>query len=95
MTPEGRVKARVSKLLQGTDFLYYWMPVPSGYGATTLDYVGCHMGRFFSIETKTPGKKPTHRQTICIETMIAAGAKVFVIDGENGQYEELERWLNG
>jgi hypothetical protein len=92
MTPEGNVKAKVTKILKATDTLYYWMPVPSGYGDTTLDYVGCHYGRFFGIETKAPGKKPTDRQNMIIGLMQRAGAKVFVIDGDTG---ELEKWLSG
>lgn len=92
MTPEGKVKAKVTKILKATDTLYYWMPVPSGYGDTTLDYVGCHYGRFFAIETKAPGKKPTDRQNMIISMMQRAGARVFVIDGDT---EELEKWLSG
>jgi penicillin-binding protein-related factor A (putative recombinase) len=66
------------------------MPVQGGYGQSTLDYIGCHNGRFFSIETKAPGKKPTDRQNMIIDQMNAAGGKTFVIDGD---LEELEEWL--
>jgi penicillin-binding protein-related factor A (putative recombinase) len=38
------------------------MPVPSGYGESTLDYIGCYKARFFAIETKKPGGKLTPRQ---------------------------------
>ena len=27
-----------------------------------MDFLGCYRGRFFAIETKAPGKKPTLRQ---------------------------------
>jgi hypothetical protein len=89
-TPEGRVKQKVSSLLKATSGLYYDMPVPGGFGGSTLDYVGCHLGRFFAIETKRPGGKPTPRQRQIIARMEAAGAKVCVIDGDLG---ELEDWL--
>ena len=90
-TPEGKVKAQVKSLLQLHD-AYYFMPVQSGYGMQTLDFLGCHRGRFFAIETKAPGKKPTPRQELTIEKMLKGRAKVFVIDGN---LDELEDWLNG
>jgi hypothetical protein len=93
MTPEGKVKAQVKRVLKpyrDSDELYYWMPVPSGYGDAMLDFVGSHLGRFFAIETKAPGKEPTDRQKLTIEFMRRSGAKVFVIDGDT---KELEAWL--
>lgn len=90
-TPEGRVKKQVSDLLKSTPRCYYFMPVPGGFGMTTLDYVGCYRGMFFAIETKKPGGKPTARQNQIIGTMQAANAKVFVIDGD---LEELKAWLS-
>lgn len=90
-TPEGRVKARVSKLLQSVTDLYYWMPVVSGYGGTTLDYVGCYRGYYFTIETKAPGKHPTPRQSVVLGSVRRAGGKTFIIDSED--LSELEAWL--
>lgn len=89
-TPEGKVKAKVSRLLSATPGVYYHMPVPGGYGGTTLDYIGCYLGSFFAIETKKPGAKPTDRQKQIIASIERAGGKVFVIDGNT---EELEQWL--
>ena len=93
-TPEGKVKRKVSAIL--ADFAsttYYTMPVPGGYGESTLDYVGCNLGRFFAIETKAPGKKPTDRQNAIATMMTRAGGKVFVIDGDEDQLQELRDWL--
>ena len=90
MTPEGKVKAKVKAALVKAG-AYYHMPVTNGFGAPTLDFVGCHRGNFFAIETKAPGKKPTPRQEITISQMQAAGGKVFVIDGDT---TELESWLS-
>lgn len=90
-TPEGRVKQKVSGLLKATPGVFYDMPVPSGYGGSTLDYIGCYLGRFFAVETKAPGKKPTARQKQIIAAIERAGGKTFVIDGD---LTELEDWLN-
>jgi hypothetical protein len=89
-TPEGRVKKKVSDFLKSVDNLYYFMPVPSGYGESTLDYLGCYRGKLFAIETKAPGKKPTSRQETTIRFIRAAGGKVFVIDGD---ITELTEWI--
>ncbi len=89
-TPEGKVKAKVSRLLRETPGVYYHMPVPGGFGGTTLDYIGCYLGKFFAIETKKPGGKPTDRQQMIIGQIEQAGGKVFVIDGEP---TELQQWI--
>jgi hypothetical protein len=91
-TPEGKVKAKVSGLLKATAGVWYTMPVPSGFGESTLDYLGSYYGRFFAVETKAPGKKPTSRQQNTIAAIERSGAKVFVIDGD---LTELENWLKG
>lgn len=88
-TPEGKVKDKVKKVLM--QYGAYWhCPVQNGLGAPTLDFVGCYRGRFYAIETKAPGKKPTPRQELTITGMRAAGAAVFVIDGDT---RLLENWL--
>lgn len=90
-TPEGRVKSKVKKVLDPFQpLLWYFMPVPNGYGKQTLDFIGCDRGRYFAIETKAPGEKPTSRQDQTIDDMRAAGARVFVVDGDT---TELEAWL--
>ncbi len=89
-TPEGKVKAKISKVLRDTPDLYYEMVVPGGYGKSGLDYSGCYYGRAFYIEAKRPGEKPTPRQETTIAEQRRARAKVFVIDGDVG---ELVMWL--
>jgi len=93
MTPEGKVKNLVKKLFEKYDYLYYHMPVQSGYGAPSLDFICCHMGRYFAIETKAPGKQLTPRQEITVSGIKAAGGAVFVVDGPES-LKEVEQWLN-
>lgn len=93
-TPEGKVKQKVSSILKNVPGLFYDMPVPGGYGGSTLDYVGCYRGRFFAIETKKPGGKPTPRQEHIIARMSEAGGAVFVIDGvSDDSLSEFVNWL--
>jgi len=91
MTPEGKVKKQVSTLLKSYSCLFYTMPVPSGFGESTLDYMGCYRGHYFAIETKAPSKRPTPRQQTVIAQMQQAGGAVFVIDGD---LTELKQWLD-
>jgi len=91
MTPEGKVKEQVKYLLRQHK-AYYHMPVSNGMGAPTLDFICCLNGRFFAIETKAPGKKPTLRQQGTMESMSRAGAAVFVVAGEEGM-SELREYL--
>lgn len=94
-TPEGKVKKMVGRVLEEFservwvgDFhvvtLYQFWPVPSGFGASSLDCIVCYYGRAIYIETKAPGKKPTPRQQLTIAEVRGAGGSVLVIDGEAG-----------
>ena len=92
-TPEGKVKAAIDKVLEQYGArIYRFMFVPSGYGQTTVDYLGCFEGKFFAIEAKRPGKKPTARQKLILADIQAAGGRCFVIDDAENT-DELAIWL--
>lgn len=93
MTLEGKVKAKVKKILNACDSMYYFMPVQTGYGAPTLDILGFHCGLGFAIETKAAGKKLTRRQEVIKKDMELSGIPVFVIDGKENSFSKLEEWL--
>ncbi len=94
MTPEGKVKAKVSKIIaKYIPDVYKFMPVPSGYGPSSLDYILCVEGKFVAIETKAPGKSLTPRQLVTVREITKAGGLVFVIDGNGNQYEMLEKFF--
>jgi hypothetical protein len=80
-TPEGRIKNKINKLLDSYDGrIYKHMPVPSGYGKATIDYLLCFDGLFIGVEAKAPGEKPTPRQNDVLADIRAAGGSTFVID---------------
>ena len=92
-TPEGKIKKKINALLDSYGAaLYRDMPVPSGYGKPTLDYVCCYRGMYFAIEAKRPTKEPTTRQEGTIEDMRAAGARVFVVNDDDS-LDALAVWL--
>jgi len=95
MTPEGRVKEKVKKLLKEAG-AYYHMPVQNGMGKPSLDFVCCHQGRFLAIETKTEKGDLTLRQKATMQEMQDAGAIVLVIRGvsDGDGFAILESFLN-
>lgn len=93
MTPEGKVKQQVKRLLTKYGAYQFW-PVQMGYGAATLDCLGYYRSYGYAIETKAPGKKPTKRQLVTIAEMLESGIPVFVIDGTTCEdWVRLENWL--
>jgi len=91
VTPEGRVKEEVKKLLKEYG-VYRFMPVQTGMGAPGLDFFCCYKGRFFAIETKTMGGRPTPRQRKTMDEIEAAGGATFLVDGGESLYA-LDKWL--
>ncbi len=98
MTPEGKIKAMVSRGLKDIQarhpgLLWVRMPVTRGMGRPWLDYHLCANGITVAIETKkdpktdlTPQQKATKRE------LEAAGAKVFVVNDEPTASFAL-RWI--
>lgn len=81
MTPEGKIKAQVAKMLKKIG-AYYFFPATGGYGRSGVpDIVGCYEGRFFAIECKAAGKKPTALQAREMRLIQDAGGYVTVYDG--------------
>jgi hypothetical protein len=89
-TPERKVKKLVSKTLAALG-AYSFYPVTGGFGTSGVpDIVGCYRGRFFGIECKANGNKPTTLQQINLDKIAAAGGIALVIDEKNvGSLKEL------
>ena len=61
-TPEAKVKAAVVKILKDHG-VYYFFAATHGYGRSGIpDIVCCVQGKFFAIECKAGGNKPTALQ---------------------------------
>lgn len=90
------MKAQVRKALALYEpYIWTYWPVPTGFGKSPLDVIGCYRGYFFTVETKAAGKKPTLRQAEEINGVGNAMGKSFVIIGEDSPVlEELRSWLN-
>ena len=85
MTPEGKVKAKIDKILKsaGEDI---WFAKPRGgpYGkAGTPDYLVCVGGFFLAIEAKAGDNQPTPLQREQHKMICRAGGMVLVVNEEN------------
>jgi len=90
-TPEGKIKQKISHVLSKHK-AYYFMPVPTGFQATSIDYFACLKGRFIAIEAKAPGKHLTSRQDYVFELIRAAGGLTFEISSPE-EIEALDKVL--
>ena len=71
-TPEGLVKKKVRNYLNERG-AYFFFPVQTGIGASTVDILCCIDGYFVGIECKAEGKKLTPRQTLILRQIRDAG----------------------
>ena len=83
MTPEAKVKAKVRKLLQEVG-AYYAMPLTGGYGNSGVpDFLICKDGKFYGIECKANGGKPTALQLKHHDDIRKAGGIALIVDETN------------
>lgn len=94
MTPEGKTKAKVKKLLAAVTGIYYRMPPANMYGQAGLaDFIGMLDGVSFQIETKAGRGKMTALQRKNALEFQAAGGVFFLVDGTEEMYTLLEAFL--
>jgi hypothetical protein len=83
LTPEGKVKAKVRRLLDAAN-VYYFMPATGGYGRSGVpDIVGCCNGKFFAIECKAGKGVTTALQDNELRKIKEAGGIALVINEIN------------
>lgn len=89
-TPEGKVKDMVRrKMTAAFSKCYRFMPVQTGLGASTLDFLYCVEGLFIAIETKAGTAKPTPRQQIVVRQIEEAGGLAFVVRDETTMHDAI------
>lgn len=79
MTPEGKVKAAVDRILKRYG-AWYVKPVSNGMGRAGIpDYLVCFMGRFLAIECKGSDQgKPTPLQSQQLALIHQAGGATYI-----------------
>lgn len=88
MTPEGKVKLEIRKLLKQ---LKCWTSWPTTTGFSTSgdpDVIFLYRGKFFGIEAKAPGRRRERNrgcsslQTLRMTEIEASGGRCFVVDSK-------------
>jgi Holliday junction resolvase len=83
VTPEGKVKQAVKKLLE-ISHVYFFMPSANGYGRAGIpDFIACCNGHFLAIETKAGKGTTTALQDREIARINDAGGTALVINERN------------
>jgi hypothetical protein len=92
-TPEGKIKDKVSAMLQRHGF-WYFLPGNNGFGKSGIpDFICCIEGQFVGIECKaTQDKQPTALQLKRKVEIRTAGGMWFLI-GSQTAIDDLERIL--
>ena len=85
-TPEGKVKAKVKRVLD-THKVYHFSPPGMGLGRAGIpDIIACYDGRFIGIECKAGKNKTTAIQDKNIRAIQASGGIAMVINEDNLEY---------
>lgn len=93
MTPERRVKRKLTEMLKKYG-VWYFFPAANGMGRAGIPDVICIIrGQFVGVECKADRtKKPTALQAHCGEGIQAAGGRWFLVFDEDS-CAELERYI--
>jgi Holliday junction resolvase len=94
VTPEGRVKAAVRKVLDA-EGVYYFMPAANGFGRAGIpDIICCVQGFFLALELKAGNGKTTALQDREITAINVHGGRAVVINENNiNEVKEIIAWI--
>lgn len=92
-TPEKKVKVKVCGILKKLG-AYYFYASTGGYGSSGVpDIIACYKGKFFGIECKANGNKPTALQQKHLRDISVQGGVSLLIDETN--VDMLEYYVTG
>ena len=93
MTPEGKVKAEIKRILKKHN-AYYFMPQPGFTCRSGIpDFICCVNGHFLAIEAKAESKQPTALQQQELDKITAVGGIGVCINIDN--IATLDTLING
>lgn len=83
MTPEGKVKKQVKKILDDVG-AYHFSPMTAGYGRSGVpDIIACYKGKFIGIECKAGKNEPTLLQKHNMKLINQSGGLSIVVNEGN------------
>lgn len=81
---ESDLSAAITKKLNKIPGVKCQKLIASVFGSAVLDIIGSKDGRFFWLEVKQPGRKPTDRQFLTMKSWIGSGAIATWTDSVDG-----------
>lgn len=89
MTPEGKVKQSIKKVLDSRQGIWYFMPIPL-HNRGIHDFIGVYRGMFFSIEAKAGRGRATELQKLVGQQIEEAGGRWLLVNEDSiGEVEKL------
>ena len=83
MTPEGKVKKQVKKILDDIG-AYHFSPMSGGFGRSGVpDIIACYKGRFIGVECKAGKNEPTLLQKHNIKEIQRNQGLAIVVNEDN------------
>ena len=83
MTPEGKVKKQVKKILDDLG-AYHFSPMTAGFGRSGVpDIIACYKGKFIGIECKSGKNEPTLLQKHNMKLINQSGGLSIVVNEGN------------
>lgn len=95
LTPEGKVKAQVKRILDDYD-IYHFSPFQAGMGRAGIpDIICCCDGKFLAVECKAGKGKTTPLQERELAQIRGHGGVALVINEDNiDELKEAIKWLS-
>jgi len=93
MTAENLVKREIKRGLTARG-IWFFMPVQTGYGRRSVDFICCWQGLFLAIEAKAGENKLGRQQQATLEEIKEAGGRAVIAYSWDDVEEALERWTS-
>lgn len=91
VTPEGKVKDSIKKIIDKYPSAWYFMPIPA-YHRGIPDFIGVYRGIFFAIEAKAGKGKLTALQRL-VKTSISNTRGIYLVVNEEN-VADVDRMLH-
>jgi len=95
MTPEGKIKKKLDKMLKSKEYLFSFPPQAGPFGSAGIpDRVVCCQGKFLGVECKADAKKPLTGLQLRAMRMIEAAGGAFFLVYDDVTIAEVEAWID-
>jgi hypothetical protein len=95
MTPEGKIKAKLDKMLKSKERLFYFPPQAGPFGSSGIpDRIVCFRGFYLGIECKADEKKPMTGLQLRAMRQIEEAGGIFFLVYDDETIAKVEEWID-